>query len=44
MPDALGFSFVYEGREVSTDSGSLPEDLEPLVGTFIGLVDRYGSE
>jgi hypothetical protein len=43
MPDALGFSFVYQGREVSTDSGSMPEGLEPLVGTFIRLVDRYGS-
>jgi len=44
MPDALGFSFVYRGREVSTDSGSMPEDLKPLVGTFIGLVDRYGAK
>ena len=42
MPDALSYSFVYKGREVSTDDGSLPEDLEPLTGTFIRLVDRYG--
>jgi len=44
MPDALAFSVVYRGREVSTDSGSMPEDLEPLVGTFIGLTDRYGAK
>ena len=44
MPDALAFSVVHGGREVSTDSGSMPEDLEPLVGTFIGLIDRYGAK
>ena len=44
MPDALAFSVVYEGREISTDSGSMPEDLEPLVGTFSRLIDRYGAK
>lgn len=44
LPDALAYSFVYEGREVSTDSGSLPDRLKPLIGTFIKLVDRYGTK
>jgi hypothetical protein len=44
MPDALGYGFVYEGREVDTDAGSMPDQLKPLVGTFIKLVDRYGAE
>jgi hypothetical protein len=44
MPDALAFSVVYGGREVSTDSGSMPEELEPLVGTFVRLIDRYGAK
>ena len=44
MPDALAFSVVYGGRQVSTDSGSMPEELEPLVGTFVRLIDRYGAK
>ena len=44
IPDGLSYVFEYEGREVSTDSGSLPEGLEPLIGTFIKLVDRYGQK
>ncbi len=44
IPDALSYSFVYEDREVITDSGSLPEDLKPLIGTFVKLVDRYGAK
>ena len=44
IPDALSYSFVYEGREVVTDSGSLPEELKPLIGTFAQLVDRYGAK
>ena len=43
IPDALAYSFVYGGREVSTDSGSMPERLEPLIGTFLKLVERYGA-
>ena len=44
MPDALAFSVVYGGREISTDSGSMPQDLEPLVGTFVRLIDRHGAK
>jgi hypothetical protein len=42
QPDALSYRFTYRGRQVTTDSGALPEPLEPLVGTFIGLIDDYG--
>jgi hypothetical protein len=44
MPDALGYGLVYEGREVNTDAGSMPERLQPLVGTFMKLLERYGAE
>jgi hypothetical protein len=44
MPDALGYGLVYDGREVNTDAGSMPERLRPLVGTFMKLVERYGAE
>jgi hypothetical protein len=42
QPDALSYRFTYRDRQVETDSGALPEDLEPLIGTFIDLIDRYG--
>jgi hypothetical protein len=42
QPDALSYRFTYRGRQVTTDSGALPERLEPLIGTFIGLIDDYG--
>ena len=44
LPDALGYGFVYQGREVNTDAGSMPDRLAPLVGTFMKLVDRYGAK
>lgn len=44
MPDALGYGFVYRGREVNTDAGSMPDRLAPLVGTFMKLVDRFGAK
>jgi hypothetical protein len=43
MPDALAYSVEYRGRKVVTDSGSLPEKLEPLIGSLLKLVDRYGK-
>jgi hypothetical protein len=42
IPDALAYSFSYEGREVSTDAGSLPERVKPLLGTLLGLLERHG--
>jgi hypothetical protein len=42
QPDALSYRLTYRGKQVTTDSGALPEPLEPLVGTFIGLIDDYG--
>jgi hypothetical protein len=43
QPDAMSYRFTYRGRQVQTDSGALPEQLEPLIGTFNALIDRYGS-
>jgi hypothetical protein len=42
QPDALSYRFTYRGEQVETDSGALPDDLAPMVGTFIALIDRYG--
>jgi hypothetical protein len=42
QPDALGYRFTYRGRQVTTDSGALPQRLEPLIGTFVALIDDYG--
>jgi hypothetical protein len=42
QPDALSYRFTYRGKQVTTDSGALPDRLEPLIGTFIGLIDDYG--
>ena len=42
QPDALSYRFTYRGRQVETDSGALPDELAPLIGTFIDLIDRYG--
>jgi hypothetical protein len=40
-PDALSYRFTYRGRQVETDSGALPDQLGPLIGTFNDLIDRY---
>lgn len=42
IPDATAYSFVYEGREVSTDAASLPERVEPLLGTLLRVLERHG--
>ena len=44
IPDALGYGVVYEGREVNTDDGSMPQELEPLIASLMRLVDRYGAK
>lgn len=43
QPDALSYRFTYRGHQVTTDSGELPDELRPLVGTFDDLIDRYGA-
>jgi hypothetical protein len=43
MPDALSYRFTYRGREVTTDTGKLPDELRPLIGTFNALIERYGA-
>jgi hypothetical protein len=42
QPDMVSYRFTYRGREVKTDDVAMPEDLAPLIGTFIELIDRYG--
>ena len=44
QPDALSYRFTYGGKQVETDSGAMPQALEPLIGRFIRLVDRYGAK
>jgi hypothetical protein len=41
-PDMLSYLFDYRGREVETDSPALPEQLAPLVRTFMELIDAHG--
>jgi hypothetical protein len=41
-PDALWYRFTYRGRQVETDAPAMPAELRPLIGTFIGLIARYG--
>jgi len=42
-PDAMSYRFTYRGRQVETDSGALPDELRPLIGTFNALIDRYSA-
>jgi hypothetical protein len=42
IPDALSYRFTYQGRQVETDSGKLPDQLGPMIGTFNDLIERYG--
>ena len=45
VPDGLWFRVTYRGRKVETDTGTLDqhEQLQPLVGTFMRFVERYGA-
>jgi hypothetical protein len=43
-PDALWYRVTYRGRQVETDQPAMPEQLRPLIGNFIGLIDRYRPE
>jgi hypothetical protein len=42
-PDMVSYRFTYGGRAVETDDPAMPEDLAPLIRTFVGLIDKYGS-
>jgi hypothetical protein len=41
QPDMVSYRFTYRGSEVETDSVAQPEQLDPLLRTFVGLVDSY---
>ena len=42
QPDMVSYHLIYRGKDVATDDPAMPDDLSPLVGTFIELLDRYG--
>ena len=42
QPDMVSYRFTYGGREVKTDDVAMPEELAPLIRTFVELIDRYG--
>ena len=39
QPDAFGYRVSYQGATVTTESGSIPDRMGPLVGTLSKLVD-----
>jgi hypothetical protein len=43
QPDMVSYRFTTGGREVETDDPAMPDELAPLIGTFVALIDRYGS-
>ncbi len=42
QPDMVSYRLTYRGREVKTDDVAMPEELAPLIRTFVELIDRYG--
>jgi hypothetical protein len=44
QPDAFGYRVAYEGATVTTESGSIPDRMGPLVATLSKLVDRLGAK
>jgi hypothetical protein len=44
QPDAFGYRVAYEGATVTTESGSIPDRMGPLVATLSKLVDRFGAK
>lgn len=44
QPDAFGYRVAYEGATVTTESGSIPDRMGPLVATLSKIVDRYGAK
>jgi hypothetical protein len=43
-PDAFGYRVVYDGATVTTESGSVPDRMGPLVATLSKIVDRLGAK
>jgi hypothetical protein len=43
IPDGVSYRFTYRGHQVTADTGKLPEELRPLIGTFDDLIERYGA-
>jgi hypothetical protein len=43
VPDGLSHRFTYRGHQVTADTGELPDELRPLIGTFDELIERYGA-
>jgi len=39
QPDALGYRVSYQGATVTTESGSIPDRMGPLIGTLGKIVD-----
>jgi hypothetical protein len=44
QPDAFGYRVVYDGATVTTESGSVPDRMGPLVATLSKIVDRLGAK
>jgi hypothetical protein len=44
QPDAFGYRVVYDGATVTTESGSIPDRMGPLVATLSKVVDRLGAK
>jgi hypothetical protein len=44
QPDAFGYRVAYQGATVTTESGSIPDRMGPLVATLSTLVDRLGAK
>jgi hypothetical protein len=42
IPDGVSYRFTYRGHQVTADTGKVPEELRPLIGTFDDLIERYG--
>ena len=44
QPDAFGYRVAYGGATVTTESGSVPDRMGPLVSTLSGIVERLGAK
>ena len=44
QPDAFGYRVAYGGATVTTESGSIPDRMGPLVATLSKVVDRLGAK
>ncbi len=44
IPDAPGYRFIYQSRQIDTDAAAAPEGIEPLISNFLELIDRYGAK